>query len=736
MAIPTVTNFDTTRIPVEGSSTFRADASYVWSTIPTVIDSMNAAIVEQNNVSDVVTLSEINAKTSETNAATSEANAKTSETNASDSADIASAAVASLPAGTIDDLLIATDKAWSSDKINREISSIDTSVINRPSITSPADGAVDFNGDIASSPYTSSSTYKGTHYGTDWEVTTDSTFAVIDHSSYNDTVNLTQLHNPADLATTTYYVRCRYISDSHTSTWSTPVSFTTSAVYISTPVVTVDGEPTSVGETPYFYGGAFTVNGGTDTHISTDWVVKDSNGLVVWQSLGDTVNLTSVQVPSGVLLVSTTYTFEVTYYGATYTSTLGSTSATTRASFFIEGIESAIITASDGLASDYFGLGISVSDDGRTAVVGAYVADGTYLDEGKVYIYTWDGTTVTEAAILTSPDAISADGYRFGRKVCISKDGSTIIVYTYGYNGTYLSEGKVYIYTWDGITATYVTSVVSPDAPVADYAQFGNFLSLNYDGSTLLIGEPGNDVLATDAGAVHLFSFDGTNTTSLTTIRASDGAASDYFGASGGISDAGSTIVVGAYTADTANADQGKAYIFTWDGTTATEKVILTASDGAASDYFGISSEISGDSSTVVIGAYGVDGTYLGEGKVYIYTWDGTTVTEAATFSGSRAAIADNRYLGYSVSVNYSGDTILISAHTSDYVTVNQGDAYICSWDGTTLTETNVINSSDGATGDYFSRDIQISNDGTTAWIGAYGADTANVDQGKVYIFV
>ena len=55
MAIPTVTNFDTSRIPVEGSPTFRADASYVWSTIPTVIDSMNAAIAEQNNVSADIT---------------------------------------------------------------------------------------------------------------------------------------------------------------------------------------------------------------------------------------------------------------------------------------------------------------------------------------------------------------------------------------------------------------------------------------------------------------------------------------------------------------------------------------------------------------------------------------------------------------------------------------------------------------------------------------------------------
>ena len=52
--IPTVVNFDTNRIPVEGSATFRADASYVWSTLPTVIDSMNTAIAAQNTVRDEI----------------------------------------------------------------------------------------------------------------------------------------------------------------------------------------------------------------------------------------------------------------------------------------------------------------------------------------------------------------------------------------------------------------------------------------------------------------------------------------------------------------------------------------------------------------------------------------------------------------------------------------------------------------------------------------------------------
>jgi len=46
--ISTVTSIDETRIPVEGSATLRADASYVWSALPTSITTMNTAIGMMN----------------------------------------------------------------------------------------------------------------------------------------------------------------------------------------------------------------------------------------------------------------------------------------------------------------------------------------------------------------------------------------------------------------------------------------------------------------------------------------------------------------------------------------------------------------------------------------------------------------------------------------------------------------------------------------------------------------
>jgi len=49
MSVPIVMNFDTNRIPVEGTPEFRQNASYVWAELPSVIDSFNYSILFINS---------------------------------------------------------------------------------------------------------------------------------------------------------------------------------------------------------------------------------------------------------------------------------------------------------------------------------------------------------------------------------------------------------------------------------------------------------------------------------------------------------------------------------------------------------------------------------------------------------------------------------------------------------------------------------------------------------------
>ncbi len=76
-------------------------------------------------------------------------------------------------------------------------------------------------------------------------------------------------------------------------------------------------------------------------------------------------------------------------------------------------------------------------------------------------------------------------------------------------------------------------------------------------------------------------------------LLALDGTASDNFGYSVAID--GDYAIIGAYLDSDMKINSGSAYIFKYDGTAWIQQAKLTAADGAASDYFGVSVSISGD---------------------------------------------------------------------------------------------------------------------------------------------
>ena len=103
----------------------------------------------------------------------------------------------------------------------------------------------------------------------------------------------------------------------------------------------------------------------------------------------------------------------------------------------------------------------------------------------------------------------------------------------------------------------------------------------------------------------------------LAKLLASDAAAGDWFGRS--VSVSGDTAVMGAHSDDHAGGtDAGSAYVFVRTAGGWTQQAKLTASDAAASDYFGVSVSVSGD--TAVIGANQDDhagGTNAGSAYVF-----------------------------------------------------------------------------------------------------------------------
>ena len=164
-------------------------------------------------------------------------------------------------------------------------------------------------------------------------------------------------------------------------------------------------------------------------------------------------------------------------------------------------------------------------------------------------------------------------------------------------------------------------------------------------------------------------------------LTADDGAASDYFGVSVAISDG--TIVVGAYLDDDKykGPNSGSAYVFeksdSSDATSWTQVAKLTADDGAASDYFGVSVAIS--DGTIVVGAYLDDDKYKGpnSGSAYVFeksdSSDATTWTQAAKLTADDGATSD--YFGRPVAI--SDGTIVVGAYQDDDKGSSSGSAYV-----------------------------------------------------------
>ena len=156
--------------------------------------------------------------------------------------------------------------------------------------------------------------------------------------------------------------------------------------------------------------------------------------------------------------------------------------------------------ASDGQTQDYFGYSVSISGDGTTAIVGAWGEDDTYSYQGAAYIFTKTNGTWDTGTKIVATDG-QQDDY-FGISVSISGDGTTAIVGAYGETS---NEGAAYIFRKSSGTWDTGTKIVASDGQTQDY--FGRYVSISGDGTTAIVGAYSEDEKATDAGAAYIFDY-------------------------------------------------------------------------------------------------------------------------------------------------------------------------------------------------------------------------------------
>ncbi len=385
-------------------------------------------------------------------------------------------------------------------------------------------------------------------------------------------------------------------------------------------------------------------------------------------------------------------------------------------------VQQAELALPSGAATDFFGWSVAISGD--TAVVSApHRAVGPDVGQGAVYVFTRSGDSWTQQAELVSSDGASNDG--FGWSVAVS--GDTVVVgapfHSVGGNS---SQGAAYVFTDSGTGWTQQAELTATDGAASD--KFGAAVAIS--GDTVLVGAADHATSGDSGrGAAYVFTGSGASWTQQAELTAGDGAPYDNFGYSVAL-DGQTAVVAAANHAVGANNGQGAAYVFTGSGASWTQQAELTASDGAPYDNFGRSLAVSGD--TVLVGAanHATSGD-ANQGAAYVFTGSGASWTQQAELTASDGA--SNDYFGWSVALD--GDSAVVGAyqHTAND-NLYDGAAYLFARSGASWTQQQELTASDGNNNDNFGDAVALS--GETAVVGApCHAVGSNGDQGAAYVF-
>ena len=215
------------------------------------------------------------------------------------------------------------------------------------------------------------------------------------------------------------------------------------------------------------------------------------------------------------------------------------------------------------------------------------------------------------------------------------------------------------------------------------------------DDGLIVIGAPSNVGGGSDSGAAYVF--DATNGAELHGLVASDGGEEDFFGGSVAID--APKVVVSASLDDDDELHSGSAYVF--DVLTGSQLSKLTAHDADRLDRFGRGMAISG--SLVAVGS---NRNAKSDEAGAVYLFDAATGTELDVLTATDTAPGDN----FGVSIAIEGTTMVVGARNNSGNATRSGSAY--AFDLATRAQVAKLQAGDGRMHDRFGR-VAISDNVT-----------------------
>jgi hypothetical protein len=303
-------------------------------------------------------------------------------------------------------------------------------------------------------------------------------------------------------------------------------------------------------------------------------------------------------------------------------------------------------------------VSLALSNDGNTALIG-----NPSFSDGIVYVFVRTGTTWTQQAKIFNPDPEPLLFESFGVSVSLSSDGNTALI---GDGNSYINSvnsGSFYVYVRTGTTWTQQAKISNPE-PNANSESFGNSVALSADGNTAVIGNPLDDSTITNIGSIYIYNRTGATWGLATKISNPDPFANDKFGVSVDISGDGNIIIIGA-TGDTINSTSnvGSVYIYVKNsGTWSRQTQIINPN--LLGEGFGWDVSVNYNGNIAVIGSRD---SKLPFGSIYVYTRTGTTWTKETQIIDPNSNNNNQNGFGTAVSIDGLGKTIVAGAYADNF---------------------------------------------------------------------
>ena len=280
---------------------------------------------------------------------------------------------------------------------------------------------------------------------------------------------------------------------------------------------------------------------------------------------------------------------------------------------------------------------------------------------------------------------------------------------------------------------------------------FGTSVAVSGDGTTVVVGVPGEDSNATGidgnaannstagSGAAYVFARVAAEWSQQAYLKASNTALGNAFGKAVSISSDGSTIAIGA---PNRNTSAGAVYVFVRNGASwAQQGAALTASNTESNDRFGTALALSANGSILAIGATGEDSDGTGSGNnsaadagaAYVFTRSGALWTQQAYIKASNAQAGD--LFGGALALTAAGNMLTVGATDEDSAStaingdqanngaLGAGAIYVFSNNGVTWVQGAYIKAPNAEPIDHFGAAVALSADGNTLAVGAPDED-------------